>query len=68
MAKIIVNEGETIDSAIRRWKKRVMNDGDLYILREKEYFVSKGEKNREKKRAAIRAQQIANSISKRYEY
>lgn len=65
MAKIIVNEGETIDSAIRRWKKRVLMDGDMLVLREKEYYVSKGEKRRQKRKEGIRNQRIN---TKKYDY
>lgn len=40
--------------ALRKFKKKVADDGILQELRKKEYFVSKGTKRRLEKQAAIR--------------
>ncbi len=40
--------------ALRKFKKKVSDDGILQDLRNKEYYVSKGTKRRLEKQAAIR--------------
>jgi small subunit ribosomal protein S21 len=46
---------ETIDSMLRRFKKRVIDDGILDEVRKKQFFMSKSLKRAEKsKRARIR--------------
>ena len=43
-----------VDQAMRILKKKLMLDGVFNELREREYFVSKGEKRRHAKAAGIR--------------
>ena len=38
MSTVIVKENETLDSAIRRWKKKCANDGIIGDLRRKEAY------------------------------
>jgi len=39
-----VNEGEPVESAIRRFKKEVLKSGHLMEVRKRRYFVSNSEK------------------------
>jgi ribosomal protein S21 len=43
--------------ALRKFKKKVADDGILQDIRKKEYFVSKGQQRRLEKLAAIRRYQ-----------
>lgn len=52
MAKIILREGDDIDSALIRFKNQVRNSGKLDALRKKEYFMSNSEKRRLKSKEA----------------
>ena len=54
MAKVYVRKEEDLDSALRRFKRQVNEDGILNKIKEHEYFMSKSEKKREaeKKRLA----------------
>lgn len=51
--KIEVRNGD-VNSAIKVLKKKVMKDGMLKELREREYYESKGTKRRKAKEAATR--------------
>ena len=64
MAKVVLNKFETatgpgiesIDSLMKRFKRKVMEEGILDEVRRREFFVNKSTKRREKsKRAKIRA-------------
>ena len=46
-----------VDQALRILKKKLMSDGLFNELREREHFVSKGEKRRHAKVASIRRSQ-----------
>jgi ribosomal protein S21 len=46
-----------VTKAMRKFKKKVQDDGILQDIRKKEYFVSKGTKRRLDKLAAIRRYQ-----------
>lgn len=46
--KIIVKNGETLDSALRRWKKDVSNSGVLDKCREKEAHMSTSDRRKYK--------------------
>lgn len=66
MAKVVMNKyesdfinagkaDESIDSMLRRFKKRVVDDGILDEVRKRQFFMSKSLKRAEKsKRARIR--------------
>lgn len=58
MATVIKRKDEDTESLIRRFKKAVVNDGVLQELRDREYFVSKSQKARMAKNAAIRKAKI----------
>ncbi|MDR2266590.1 MAG: 30S ribosomal protein S21 [Christensenellaceae bacterium] len=38
MSTVYVKESESLDSAIRRWKKKCANDGIIGDLRRKEHY------------------------------
>lgn len=67
MARVIVGENESLDSALRRFKRKVISEGILMDVKDHEYFVSKGEKKRAKRKAAIRKSQINDMKNKRYD-
>ena len=57
MAKVIVNDnehGEMFESALKRFKKAVINERIIQDYRKKDFYVSKGEKAREKRKIAER--------------
>lgn len=49
---IIVKKGESLDSALRRFKKEVVKNGTLQELRKREYYVAPSAKRRLKHEAA----------------
>ena len=49
---IIVKKGESLDSALRRFKKEVVKNGTLQELRKREYYVARSAKRRLKHEAA----------------
>jgi small subunit ribosomal protein S21 len=51
--KVIVHNND-INKALRKFKKKVAEDGILQDLRKREFFESKGTKRRKEKEAAIR--------------
>ncbi len=52
MPRIVVKENETIDDAMRRFKRQVNSSGILAAVRSKEYYVKPGVKRRLKSEAA----------------
>ena len=55
MSNVIVKENETLDSALRRFKRQVSRNGTLVEARKREYYVKPGVKRRLKSEAARKA-------------
>lgn len=51
---IIVRKDESLESALRRFKKEIIKSGKLQEYRKKEYYVAPSEKRRLKSEAARR--------------
>jgi small subunit ribosomal protein S21 len=51
---IVLRQGESLDSALRRFKKEVMRSGTLQELRKREYYVAPSAKRRLKHEAAMK--------------
>ena len=57
MAKIIVKDsehGDSFESALKRFKKAVIEERIIQDYRKKDFYVSKGEKRRAKHKESIR--------------
>ena len=54
MTKVVSKDGESPESLLKRFRKRVTQDGILSTARKKRYFVSKSEQGRIARRKAIR--------------
>ena len=52
MSQVKVKENESLDSALRRFKRNCAKDGVLADLRKKEYYQSPSVKRRKKSEAA----------------
>jgi small subunit ribosomal protein S21 len=52
MSEVRVKEGESLDSALRRFKRNTAKSGILADLRKKEYYQSKSVRRRKKSEAA----------------
>lgn len=52
MAKVIRRKDEGVEELIRRFKKKVANEGILTELRKREYYLSPSEKRKEKSKQA----------------
>ncbi len=52
MAEIKVREGESLDSALRRFKKQTSRDGTLAELRKREHYEKPSVKRKKKSEAA----------------
>ena len=55
MAEVRVKENETLDSALRRFKRQVSRSGTLAEARKREYYVKPGVKRKLKSEAARKA-------------
>jgi small subunit ribosomal protein S21 len=42
MTKVVVRENESLDDALRRFKRQVSRSGTLAAVRKKEYYVKPG--------------------------
>lgn len=67
MSTVYVKTNESLESAIRRWKKKVERDNILGDLKKYEAFESPSEKKRRKKKEAIRKIKIQESRARKYE-
>ena len=54
MTKVVLRQGESPESLLRRFRKQVTKDRVLSDAKKKRYFVSKSEQRRIAKRKAIR--------------
>ena len=54
MAHVTLNQGESIDSLLKRFKREVSGDGTMAELKERSYFQKPSTVKREKIKAAIR--------------
>ena len=57
MTFVIAREGESFDSLLRRFRKKVNRDRIKTELRKRRYFVTKGERDRIAKRKGIQRAQ-----------
>lgn len=61
MSQVILQEGESQESLLNRFKKIVQRDGILRELKARRYFVSKQEKARAKARKAAKRMRAKSS-------
>ena len=62
MALIIVNQGESIESALRRFKRRVIHEGIIQDLKKHAYFMPPTQKAKLKsKQARMRRRKMRRS-------
>jgi len=54
MATVILRDNDNLEAAIKRFKRKVENDGILKEYRERQYFVKPSMKKRLKNKEAIR--------------
>ncbi|MFN3603091.1 MAG: 30S ribosomal protein S21 [Leptonema sp. (in: bacteria)] len=54
MIGIIVKEGESIDSALKRFKKEIINAGIQSEIKKREFYEKPSEIRKKKREAAIR--------------
>lgn len=54
MAKQEKKPGESIDSVLRKFKRKLKNEGTLQELRKREYFEKPSEQKKRKHKAAVR--------------
>ena len=53
MAKVVVRENETIEDALRRFKRKVSQNGTLIEARKREFYLKPGIKRKLKSEAAL---------------
>ncbi len=54
LASVVLRNGESQDSLLKRFRKKVVKSGILSTVRNKRWFVSKSETRRMEKKKAIR--------------
>jgi small subunit ribosomal protein S21 len=54
MAMVVLRGGESQDSLLKRFRKKIVKSGILSTVRRKRWFVSKSEQRRMEKKKAIR--------------
>ena len=55
MTQVVVKSNESIDQALKRFKRKVQNDGIMFEIRKREYYVKPGIKRRLKHENALKA-------------
>ena len=55
MPRVVVKENESLDDALRRFKRQVSRNGTLAEARKREYYVTPGIKRKLKSEAARKA-------------
>ncbi|CAN0098186.1 unnamed protein product [Heterosigma akashiwo] len=59
--KVIVGDGEPVDSALQRWRRQVNRSGHLMVLRNRRYFENNQEKAIRKEAMARKRRSIMRS-------
>jgi small subunit ribosomal protein S21 len=54
LASVVLRNGESQDSLLKRFRKKIVKSGILSTIRDKRWFVSKSEMRRMEKKKAIR--------------
>jgi small subunit ribosomal protein S21 len=54
LASVNLRNGESQDSLLRRFRKKIVKSGILSTIRNKRWFISKSEQRRMEKKKAIR--------------
>lgn len=54
MTRVVIRDGESPESLLKRFRKRVTSDGILSTVKKKRFFVSKSELRRLARRKAVR--------------
>ena len=54
MTKVVLQDGESQESLLKRFRKKVTRDGVLSTVKRKRFFVSKSEQKRIAARKAVR--------------
>ena len=54
MTRVVIRDGESPEGLLKRFRKRVTQDGILSTVKRKRFFVSKSEQRRIAHRKAIR--------------
>ena len=54
MASVNLRKGESQDSLLKRFRKKIVKSGILSTIRDKRWFISKSETRRMEKKKAIR--------------
>ncbi len=52
MAEVVVQEGETVESALRRFKRKVQQEDIIKEIKRHSYYLKPGEKRRTKEALA----------------
>ncbi len=52
MAEVVVNDGETVESALRRFKRKVQQEDIIKEIKRHSYYLKPGEKKRTKQALA----------------
>ncbi|HDQ72788.1 MAG TPA: 30S ribosomal protein S21 [Chloroflexi bacterium] len=69
MTKVVLRSGETQESLLRRFRKRVTRDRILSDVKKKRFFVSKSEERRRARLKAIRKEKKRQRKEQgRYQY
>lgn len=66
MAVVYKKKDEDIETLIKRFKKKVINEGTLVELKKREYYLSPSQKRKEKSKQAqkkLRKFQVKNSTT-----
>lgn len=67
MAKIYVRKDETLEDALKRFKRQVKKEGIMEDIRKKEYYKSKGQIEREKKQQYAKNSYLRDRLIKLYD-
>lgn len=59
---VVVGDNESLENAIKRFKKKVDDEGIIKTYRDRQYFVKPSAKRRAKKKEALRKEEIRRSI------
>ncbi|MGC9973673.1 MAG: 30S ribosomal protein S21 [Bryobacteraceae bacterium] len=52
MAEVVINDGETVESALRRFKRKVQQEDIIKEIKRHSYYLKPGEKKRAKQALA----------------
>ena len=64
MAEVVIQEGESLENALRRFKRKVQSEDIIKEIKKHSYYMKPGEKRRAKRPSRVNVSGKSNGVSR----